>query len=116
MLALGADEAVDRTAVPFEGAIAPVDLVFDTVDGDVLVRSAAVLREGGRLVSVAEEAPAAVSEKVEATYFVVEPNREQLLEPAPPPASDPPTACRAPSPQAGRWPHPAATPRGSPAR
>jgi NADPH:quinone reductase-like Zn-dependent oxidoreductase len=29
---------------------------------------------------VAEEAPAAVSEKVEATYFVVEPNREQLLE------------------------------------
>ncbi len=80
VLALGADEAVDRTAVPFEGAIAPVDLVFDTVDGDVLVRSAAVLREGGRLVSVAEEAPAAVSEKVEATYFVVEPNREQLLE------------------------------------
>jgi NADPH:quinone reductase-like Zn-dependent oxidoreductase len=38
------------------------------------------LREGGRLVSVAEEPPASVGEKVEATYFVVEPNREQLLE------------------------------------
>jgi NADPH:quinone reductase-like Zn-dependent oxidoreductase len=58
----------------------PVDLVFDTVGGEVLARSAAVLREGGRLVSVAEEPPAAVGEKVEATYFVVEPNREQLIE------------------------------------
>ena len=80
VLALGADEAVDRTAVRFEEALAPVDLVFDTVGGEVLARSAAVLREGGRLVSVAEEPPAAVSENAEATYIVVEPSREQLLE------------------------------------
>jgi NADPH:quinone reductase-like Zn-dependent oxidoreductase len=79
VLAFGADEAVDRSAEPWE-AIPPVDLVFDTVGGEVLARSAAVLREGGRLVSVAEEPPAAVGEKVEATYFVVEPNREQLIE------------------------------------
>ena len=80
VVALGADQAVDRSTVRFEEAIAPVDLVFDTVGGDVLARSAGVLREGGRLVSVAEEPPASVGEKVEATYFVVEPNREQLLE------------------------------------
>ncbi|SRR6266508_2246858 len=80
VLALGADEAVDRTAVRFEEALAPVDLVFDTVGGEVLARSTAVLREGGRLVSVAEEPPAAASEKAEATYFVVEPSREQLIE------------------------------------
>src|SRR6266498_4642822 len=55
VLALGADQAVDRTAVRFEEAFAPVDLVFDTVGGGVLARSAAVLREGGRLVSVAAE-------------------------------------------------------------
>jgi NADPH:quinone reductase-like Zn-dependent oxidoreductase len=77
--ALGADEVVDRTRAPFEEAIAPVDLVFDTVGGETLARSAAVLRDGGRLVSVAEEPPA-VSEKVQATYFVVEPSREQLVE------------------------------------
>ena len=79
VLALGADEAVDRAAVTFEETIAPVDLVFDTVGGDVLARSARVLRGGGRLVSVAEEPPAVVSEKANATYFVVEPSREQLL-------------------------------------
>jgi NADPH:quinone reductase-like Zn-dependent oxidoreductase len=80
VLALGADEAVDRTAVRFEEAIAPVDLVFDTVGGEVLARSAAVLRDGGRLVSVAEEPPAAAGATAEATYFVVEPSREQLVE------------------------------------
>jgi NADPH:quinone reductase-like Zn-dependent oxidoreductase len=80
VVALGADEVVDRTTVRFEEAIAPVDLVFDTVGGDVLGRSAGVLPHGGRLVSVAEEPPASVSERVQATYFVVEPSREQLLE------------------------------------
>jgi NADPH:quinone reductase-like Zn-dependent oxidoreductase len=79
VVALGSDEVIDRSAVPFEKAVAPVDLVFDTVGGEVLVRSAGVLREDGRLVSVAEEPPAVVSEKAEATYFVVEPSHEQLL-------------------------------------
>jgi NADPH:quinone reductase-like Zn-dependent oxidoreductase len=78
VLAMGADQAVDRNAVPFEEAIAPVDLVFDTVGGELLIRSASVLQERGRLVSVAEEPPAAVGESLEATYFVVEPSREQL--------------------------------------
>jgi NADPH:quinone reductase-like Zn-dependent oxidoreductase len=80
VLALGADEAVDRTAVHFEEAVAAVDLVFDTVGGDALARPPRLLREGGRIVSVAEEPPAAVSESVEATYFVVEPSRDQLVE------------------------------------
>jgi NADPH:quinone reductase-like Zn-dependent oxidoreductase len=77
VLALGADEAVDRTAASFE--LPAVDLVFDTVGGETLSRSPALLREGGRLVSVAEEPPAAVK-NIEATHFVVEPSREQLVE------------------------------------
>jgi NADPH:quinone reductase-like Zn-dependent oxidoreductase len=77
--ALGADEAVDRSRVQFEEAVAPVDLVLDTVGGEALARSPAILRDGGRLVSVAEEPPA-VSEKIQARYFVVEPSREQLVE------------------------------------
>jgi NADPH:quinone reductase-like Zn-dependent oxidoreductase len=54
---------------------AEADLVFDTAGGETLARAAASLREGSRLVSVAEEPPGDVG-----TYFVVEPSREQLVE------------------------------------
>jgi NADPH:quinone reductase-like Zn-dependent oxidoreductase len=77
--ALGADEVIDLGEVRFEDVVEPVDVVFDTVGGEILARSPSVLREGGRLVSVAEEPPTAPS-TITATYFVVEPNREQLLE------------------------------------
>jgi NADPH:quinone reductase-like Zn-dependent oxidoreductase len=72
--AYGAHEVFDR----LEEALAPVDLVFDTVGGPLLQGSPAMVRPGGRLVSVAEEPP--VTEGIEASYFVVEPNREQLVE------------------------------------
>ena len=67
---LGAQEAVD--AETFEDAVEPVDLVFDTVGGERLRRSRAVLRPGGRLVSVAEEPPDG------GEYFTVEVNHVQL--------------------------------------
>ncbi len=51
----------------------PADLVFDTAGGEQLESAAAGLRDGGRLVSVAEEPP-------EGVYFVVEPGREPLEE------------------------------------
>jgi NADPH:quinone reductase-like Zn-dependent oxidoreductase len=76
---LGAEQVLDPTA-PFVGSIEPVDLVFDTFGGDALARSADVLREGGRLVAVADEPPPEVAARVHATYFVVEPDREQLVE------------------------------------
>jgi NADPH:quinone reductase-like Zn-dependent oxidoreductase len=68
---LGAHQAVD-SATRFEDAVGLVDLVFDTAGGGRLRRSLAVLRTGGRLVSVAEEPPAG------GVYFIVEPNRDQL--------------------------------------
>jgi NADPH:quinone reductase-like Zn-dependent oxidoreductase len=72
---------IDRTSTRFEDALDAVDLVFDTVGGELLRRSPAVVREGGRIVSVAEELPETRPEsKVEAVYFVVEPNHEQLVE------------------------------------
>jgi NADPH:quinone reductase-like Zn-dependent oxidoreductase len=77
---LGAHEALDRASVRCEDVVEPVDLVFDTVGGDTLARSPAILRDGGRLVSVAEQPPAAAGERVEVVYFVVEPSREQLVE------------------------------------
>jgi NADPH:quinone reductase-like Zn-dependent oxidoreductase len=75
---LGADEVVDHSSVRFEDAVRDVDLVFDTAGGERLERSPAVLRPGGRLVSVAAEPPQ--ESGISSTYFVVEPNREQLVE------------------------------------
>ena len=63
---------IDHTTTRFEDAVQPVDLVFDTAGGDRLVRSPAVLRDGGRLVSIAEESPGA-------DFFIVVPDRDQLI-------------------------------------
>jgi len=73
---LGADETLDRSADEFT-EIEPVDLVFDTVGGEVLARSGDVVRPGGAVVSLAEE-PSADGDDLAASYFVVEPNHEQL--------------------------------------
>lgn len=63
------------------GAVEPVDLVFDTVGGERLERSPAIVRDGGRLVSVAEEPPERGSRApIQRSYFVVEPDRGQLVE------------------------------------
>src|SRR3954464_14663887 len=67
----GAQEAVDA-ARGFEDAVAPVDLVFDTVGGERLHRSGAVLRPGGRRAAGAEGPPEG------GESFTVEPNRDQL--------------------------------------
>jgi NADPH:quinone reductase-like Zn-dependent oxidoreductase len=75
---LGADEVIDHSSVRFEDAVEEVDLVFDTAGGEKLQRSPAVLRPGGRLVSVAAEPPR--RRGIKSIYFVVEPNREQLVE------------------------------------
>jgi NADPH:quinone reductase-like Zn-dependent oxidoreductase len=50
---LGVDEAVDYRTERFEDKVSDVDLVFDTVGGDELERSFAVIRKGGALVSIA---------------------------------------------------------------
>ena len=75
---LGAQQIVDSADTRFEEAVEPVDLVFDTGGGERLERSSAVVRRGGRIVSVATDPPEA--EGVASVYFVVEPNREQLVE------------------------------------
>ncbi|MGH7584583.1 MAG: zinc-binding dehydrogenase, partial [Gemmatimonadales bacterium] len=61
------------------GGIDPVDLIFDTTGGELLAASPRLLASGGRTVTVAESPPAGV----EADYFVVTPNREQLIEMSP---------------------------------
>jgi NADPH:quinone reductase-like Zn-dependent oxidoreductase len=70
----GASERIDPGAI--DGSIEPVDLIFDTVGGELLERAAGVLRPGGTIVTVADEPP----EGLEATFFIVEPNGAQLEE------------------------------------
>ncbi len=50
---LGADRVVDYNNEDFAKSVADCDVVFDTVGGDVQVRSYSVLKPGGRLVWIA---------------------------------------------------------------
>jgi NADPH:quinone reductase-like Zn-dependent oxidoreductase len=50
---LGADRAVDYNTEDFAKVVADCDVVFDTVGGEVQVRSYEVLKPGGRLVWIA---------------------------------------------------------------
>jgi NADPH:quinone reductase-like Zn-dependent oxidoreductase len=50
---LGADRVIDYNSEDFTKAVSGVDVVFDTVGGEVQVRSYEVLKPGGRLVWIA---------------------------------------------------------------
>jgi NADPH:quinone reductase-like Zn-dependent oxidoreductase len=54
---LGADRVIDYTTQDFSKAVADCDVVFDTVGGEVQVRSYDVLKPGGRLVWIAAAPP-----------------------------------------------------------
>src|SRR2546427_9554870 len=80
---LGANEVIDYTTTRFEDVVQEVDLVFDTVGGDTLQRSWQVIKPGGVLVSiVSPQPPADVAKGHDARFawFIVEPNREELIQ------------------------------------
>ena len=80
---LGANEIIDYTTTRFEEVVHDVDLVFDTVGGDTLQRSWQVVKKGGVLVSVVSPRPSFEEAKaydVRPVWFVVEPNREHLIQ------------------------------------
>jgi NADPH:quinone reductase-like Zn-dependent oxidoreductase len=56
--ALGADEVVDYNAQDFSKVVSGMDAVFDTVGGDVALRSFDVLKPGGRAAFIASGAQA----------------------------------------------------------
>jgi NADPH:quinone reductase-like Zn-dependent oxidoreductase len=79
---LGADEVIDYKAVKFEDVVKDVDMVLDTVGGDTTNRSAAVLKRGGVLVTIAGEPnPKTFADRgARATDMLVEPNAGQLAQ------------------------------------
>jgi NADPH:quinone reductase-like Zn-dependent oxidoreductase len=79
---LGANEIIDYTTTRFEEVVQGVDFVFDTVGGDTLHRSWQVVKPGGVLLSVVSPRPSFAEAKghgVRPVWFVVQPNREQLV-------------------------------------
>jgi NADPH:quinone reductase-like Zn-dependent oxidoreductase len=78
--ALGADEVIDYRTTPFEAVARDVDVVLDTVGGDTRDRSWGLLRKGGRLVTIAADAERLTQPRVRDAFFIVEPNRVQLIE------------------------------------
>jgi NADPH:quinone reductase-like Zn-dependent oxidoreductase len=79
VLELGADRFVDLDAERLQDAAGQVDVVFDAAGGDVLARSASVVKPGGTLVSVAAFPPFG-REDARQIFFIQESNRAQLAE------------------------------------
>jgi len=71
--AMGAEEVIDYRSSRFEDRAGKVDVVFDGVGGETLDRSWRVLKAGGRLVTIVEQAS-------KNEFFIVEPNQKQLIE------------------------------------
>ncbi|MEU7102708.1 NADP-dependent oxidoreductase [Streptomyces longwoodensis] len=78
VLALGAHAFVDLQADPLDAA-GQADVVFDVIGGQVLEQSAALVRPGGTLVTIAEP-PTVRPSDGRAVFFVVEPDRARLAD------------------------------------
>ena len=79
---LGASEVIDYSHENFEEKVEDVDVVLDTVGGETQQRSWGVLRRDGILISIVSP-PAnekAASLGLRGAYFIVEPNRAQLIQ------------------------------------
>jgi NADPH:quinone reductase-like Zn-dependent oxidoreductase len=77
-LGLGVDVFLDLQNDPLEEA-GQVDMVFDVIGGDVLDRSAALVRPGGTLVTIVSP-PTVRPRDGQAVFFVVEPDRARLAD------------------------------------
>jgi len=82
LVKIGVDQAVDYQTERFEDVVQPVDMVLDTVGGDVQERSWKVLKKGGILVSLVSppNSDTAVAHGVRQAFVFIEPNAGQLAE------------------------------------
>jgi NADPH:quinone reductase-like Zn-dependent oxidoreductase len=79
VIELGADRFVDLEDDQWEDAAGPADVVFDVIGGEVLGRSAAIVRPGGALVT-AMLPPETQRDDIRTVHFIREPSRAQLVE------------------------------------
>ena len=79
---LGAERGIDVATQAFDAGPARYDVVVDTVGGETLDRSYALLRRGGRLITLQAPPSAERAAQYQATaeFFVVVPDRAELNE------------------------------------
>ena len=79
---LGASKVIDYTHERFEEKVQDVDVVLDAIGGETEQRSWSALRRGGILIGIVGPVAAekAASLGVRGAFFIVEPNRTQLIE------------------------------------
>ncbi|MET9565288.1 NADP-dependent oxidoreductase [Streptomyces tauricus] len=79
---LGAEEIIDYTSVDFRDAVSDVDVVVDSVGGEIEVRSLDVLKPGGLLVSlpVPPDFERAAARGLRAVFVFHDSNTERLAE------------------------------------
>jgi NADPH:quinone reductase-like Zn-dependent oxidoreductase len=78
---LGAETVIDYTTTRFEEVVEAVDVVIDTVGGEVLNRSFGVVKRNGKILSIVEEPNQALAEThgVYAPFFNTPPSLEQFI-------------------------------------
>ncbi|MRG85914.1 NADP-dependent oxidoreductase [Salinibacillus xinjiangensis] len=79
---LGADQVIDYQKDNFETILSDYDIVLDSMGGEIQSKSYKVLKEGGKLVSIAQppSEEEATKHGVEAGFLWLEPKGEQLEE------------------------------------
>ncbi|HVV68534.1 MAG TPA: NADP-dependent oxidoreductase [Gammaproteobacteria bacterium] len=79
---IGVDEYVDYTKTPLEKAVKPVDVVIDTIGGEVLQKSFQLVKKGGIVVTMIdfEGIKAANTHGIEGKTVFALPNSQQLTE------------------------------------
>jgi NADPH:quinone reductase-like Zn-dependent oxidoreductase len=77
---LGAQQVIDYRTEPFQKTVKDLDVVFDTVGGSTLRGSWDLLNPGGRAVTIAATSEGTKDERTEKAFFIVEPDRKQLVE------------------------------------
>jgi NADPH:quinone reductase-like Zn-dependent oxidoreductase len=81
VLSLGVDHAIDYQQVDFS-ELRDMDVVLDTIGGEVQDKSWKTIKPGGRLLSIVQTPDEAVaaSHGVTASFYFIEPDRSQLEE------------------------------------
>lgn len=74
---LGADEIIDYAAVDFTKVVSGCDAVFETVGGDVAIRSFEVLKPGGRIAFIASGPKAPESPRADVTALRPQVDRDR---------------------------------------
>ncbi len=79
---LGAERVIDFRTQAFQDEVSGVDVVIDTVGGDVQERSFAILRRGGSLVSSVSQPSQELAQRygVNVSFFIVKVEKAQLAQ------------------------------------